>query len=189
MFASRLFVVKETGRYGKGLFAKQFIPKGTIVEFICRKDGVYSKKEFARLSKKEREFVVTHEVMRPSGIYSKHCNKKILYDNHSCDANCLSAGKWFGIIVKDIKKGEEETSDYRADGDVVHFEGGCKCGKKNCMGNSTFRPPAPKKLRDSWKRKVDDAVRLIPTVKQPLKAALLKEHPELSYLFEKRKAE
>ena len=44
---------------------------------------------------------------------------------------------------------------------------------------------APKKLRRSWDGEIRSAMRLIPNVKQPLKKELLKEHPELSYLFKK----
>lgn len=38
-----LFDIKETSRYGKGIFARRFIPKGTIVYFFpCKKCGTYS---------------------------------------------------------------------------------------------------------------------------------------------------
>jgi uncharacterized protein len=109
------------------------------------------------------------------------------YDNHSCNANCLSTDKGFGIVVRDIKKGEEATSDYRRyEGEEkIHFVGGCRCGEKNCMGNTTFRPPASKKLQKFWNDEINQALKLIPYVKQPLKKELLKEHPEISYLFEK----
>jgi len=183
---ANLFEIKKTSSGEKGLFATRFIPKGTIDAFRCKKCGTYSKKELAKLSKKELRFVMDHEVMGKSGLYSKYCDKRMRYDNHSCNANSLSYSKGFGIVVRDIKKGEEATSDYRMYGeDEVHFVGGCRCGEKNCMKGTTFRPPAPEKLRRSWNRRINAALRLIPYVKQPLKAKLLKEHPEVSYLFEK----
>ena len=185
-----LFVIKRAPKYGKGvkgIFATQFIPKGTIMDFTCKKCGIYSKEELTKLSKKELRFVMDHEVQVGPGLYTKFCDKRRLYDNHSCNANCLSSDKGFGIVVRDIKKGEEATSDYRGpNGDEeVHFAGGCRCGEKNCMGKTTFRPPPSKKLQKFWDRKINAALKLIPYVKQPLKRKLLKEHPELGYLFEK----
>ncbi len=186
-----LYVIKEARKYGKGakgIFAKQFIHRGTIDSFICKKCGHYSKEELAKLPKKEYDFVIEHEIIDKSGQYTYFCDKRMLYDNHSCNANVLSSGKGFGIAIKDIKKGEEVTSDYRADGgDEVYFVGGCKCGEKNCMGKTKFTPPPSKKLQKFWNGKINPAMKLIPYVKQPLKKKLLAEHPELSYLFEKPK--
>lgn len=189
-----LFVIKKAPKYGKdaaGIFATQFIPKGTIMDFRCKNCKTYSKKEFAKLSEKERKFIMEHEVME-NGMYTILCDKRMLYDNHSCNANCLSAHLFkthdrggIGLVVRDIKKGDEATSDYRNNiGEVVHFTDGCKCGSKNCMGESTCRRPS-KKLQKFWKDEIDSALRRVPYVKQPLKKKLLAEHPYLKYLFEK----
>ncbi len=187
-----LFKIKAAKKYGygKALFATQFIPKGTIINFKCKKCGTYSKKELAKLSKKDIQFLMDHEIVEESGLYSKFCDKRLMYDNHSCNANILGTGRsfdsGFGIVIRDIKKGEEATSDYRqGNEEELHFVGGCKCGEKNCMGKSIFRPPAPKKLQLFWDRKINAALKQIPYVKQPLKKELLKEHPKLSYLFKK----
>lgn len=188
-----LFVIKKSPKYGKGekgIFAMQLIPKGTIMDFRCKKDSTYSREELAKMSEKELRFVMDHSFKEKSGLYHKYCDKRLMYDNHSCNANTLSSGKGFGIVVRDIRKGEEATSDYRLDSEnsneELHFVGGCKCGEKNCMKNSTFEPPAPRELQRFWNRRINDALRLIPYVKQPLKKELLAEHPELSYLFEKK---
>ena len=186
-----LYRIRQSRRYGKGvkgLFATQFISKGTVDAFHCKKCETYSKKELAKLSKKELDFLIDHEIKGESGSYARVCDKRMMYDNHSCNANCLSSGKGFSIVVRDIKKGEEATADYRRYGEEVHFVGGCKCGEKNCMGNTTFRPPASKKLQKIWDRKINAAIKLIPYVKQPLKRQLLKEHPELRYLFNKTRS-
>ena len=176
---------KYHGKYMNGLFATKFIPKGTIDAFHCKKCGTYSKKELAKLSKKELDFLIDHDVKGESGLYDRVCDKRMMYDNHSCNANCLSSGKGFSIVVRDIKKGEEATADYRRCGETVHFTGGCKCGEKSCIGNTTFEPPASKKLQKFWGRRINAAIKRIPYVKQPLKRQLLKEHPELSHFFNK----
>lgn len=189
-----LFVIKESRRYGQnGIFAKRFIPKGTLIDFRCRKCKTYSKGDLARLPKKERQFIIDHEVMADNGAYTKFCDIRQLYDNHSCNANELNAhilgpGSNGGvdITVRDIKKGEEVTTDYRLnDGETVHFEGGCRCGARNCMKNSTFRPPASRKLQKFWDTKISEALKRVPYVRQPIKRELLAEHPEIGHLFEK----
>ena len=169
-----LFEIKTARkyRYGHGLFATQLIPKGTITDFRCEKCGTYSKEELSKLPKKELRFVMDHEVMKKSGLYTKFCDRRMLYDNHSCNANNLNAHVLspglggIGIAVRDIQKGEEATSDYRLnEEETVHFVGGCKCGEKDCMGK-TFRSPAPKKLQRFWNRKINAALKLIPHDKE-----------------------
>lgn len=177
-----LFVVKRCPRYGKGekgLFATQFIPKGTIVQFLCKRCKTWSVKEMAGLSKPRILQILTHEYP------TKHCDGRLGYINHSCNPKIMETKNGFDIVVKDIAKGEEATEDYRIFNEEKVIEGGCKCGEKNCMKNTTYRSPAPKKLRRFWDNEIHSAIRLIPKVKQPLKNKLLKEHPELGYLFEK----
>ncbi|MGI0141662.1 MAG: SET domain-containing protein [Candidatus Micrarchaeales archaeon] len=185
-----LVEIKETGKYGKGLFATQFIPKGTIIDSysLCKKCGTYSKEELAKLSKKEHNFVIHHEQKTKAGLRAKYCDERLSYTNHSCNSNILESDEGFDIAIKDIKKGEEVTEDYRRYGSKkTHFVGGCKCGGKNCIGRTAFMAPGSKKLQKFWNRKINAALRLIPSVKQPLKIRFLKEHPELNYLFKKNK--
>ncbi|HVC58190.1 MAG TPA: SET domain-containing protein [Candidatus Acidoferrales bacterium] len=183
-----LFEIKAKGIHEKGLFATRFIPKGTILIFPCKKCGTYSKGDLAKLPKKELEFVLHHEVMDEHGLMSKYCDKRLLYINHSCNAHILETDKGFDIAVRDIKKGEEATEDYRVfEEEGFHFVGGCKCGERNCMKNTAFRPPAPKKLQGIWERRINAAVRLVGSVKQPLRTRLLREHPRLDYLFKNAK--
>ena len=175
-----LFEIRGIGRYGrgqKGIFAKRFVPKGTIVHFLCKRCGTWSIKEVARLSKARIIQILTHEYP------TKYCDRRLGYINHSCNPNIMETKKGFDIVVRDIAKGEEATEDYRIFNEEKHFDGGCKCGEKNCMKNATFTRPASPKLQGFWDKKISGALRLIPSVKQPLKAELLAEHPELSNLF------
>jgi hypothetical protein len=177
-----LFIVKKIPRYGKGqkgLFATQFIPKGTVVHFLCKRCGTWSIKDLAKLSKPRIIRALIHEYP------TKYCDERLGYINHSCDPNIMETKNGFDIVVRDIAEGEEATEDYRIFNEEKHFDGGCKCGAKNCMKNTTYKSPAPKKLRRFWDNEIRPAMRMIPNVKQPLKKELLKEHPELSYLFYK----
>ncbi len=188
MFAD-LFVIRKTGRYGNGLFATQFVPKGTIVCFWCKKCGTYSKEDLAKLSKERLDFVIEHEEKAGPGLLSKACDRRQQYINHSCDPKILETG-WIGdIVIKDIKKGEEATEDYRIFYGKQYFKryfkNGCKCGAPNCMKMRILTQPKTAKLRRHWKKEIDEAVRLIPYVKQPLKRELLRERPKLSKYFKK----
>ena len=52
------------------------------------------------------------------------------YVNHSCNPN-TTVIKGCDTAIKDIRKGEEITSDYSKDGvQLFHFH--CQCGSKNC---------------------------------------------------------
>ncbi|PIP76091.1 hypothetical protein CO134_00330 [Candidatus Kuenenbacteria bacterium CG_4_9_14_3_um_filter_39_14] len=51
------------------------------------------------------------------------------YINHSCNPNTEVIDNC-DMAIRDIKKGEEITSDYSKDNAVIHFR--CNCGSKNC---------------------------------------------------------
>ena len=53
------------------------------------------------------------------------------YVNHSCNANTFVKNN-SDIAIRDIKKGEEITSNY-SDSEPLDFE--CKCGSENCVSN------------------------------------------------------
>ena len=53
------------------------------------------------------------------------------YVNHSCDNNTEVRG-FSDVAVRDIRAGEEITSDYRSDGAEQSFV--CQCGSPNCCG-------------------------------------------------------
>jgi hypothetical protein len=66
---AKLFEVKNAGDKGKGLFAKESIPVGTIVSFECQQCIGMSKDDFESiLNNKERSLVsdmVTEKLMAP----------------------------------------------------------------------------------------------------------------------------
>ena len=111
---AKLFEVKNAGDKGKGLFAKESIPVGTIVSFECQQCIGMSKDDFESiLNNKERSLVLRYGYRKADGSYLLPCDE-IIYLNHSCIANILDSGKGFEIVVKDVAKGEEATYDYRS---------------------------------------------------------------------------
>jgi SET domain-containing protein len=169
---ARLFEVKNSGNKGKGLFAKESIPKGTIVSFECQDCIRISKDDFEfTLTNKEKSLILKYSYRKADGSYLLPCDK-IIYLNHSCNANILDSGKGFDIVVKDISKGEEATYDYRSFffHDSNEFE--CMCGEDNCckIVGSVHDQHNPQRfeLMKIWKRSVNDALICSGKVDQPL---------------------
>lgn len=114
-----------------GLYAKTFIPKGTIIGiFYDETVASLTDKEFELLDKKTKEYVLK---------YGSYYNEKwwINLDaagliNHSCDNNVGYLDDFIDIAIKDIQKDEELTYDY---GDIFHPTLQvlmCRCGSKKC---------------------------------------------------------
>jgi hypothetical protein len=175
-----LFEIKDTKDRGKGLFAKDFIPKGTIVHFECSKCKTRTDEETNRLPENELEWVLDHEYRGPDGLLSDVCNKNILYMNHSCNSNILFHEDGFDVAVRDIKKGEEVTYDYRFFFGESDME--CDCGEPNCAKVIEYIHPVPVELKKFWQRKLKRVMRLVNQVKQPLKPELLKQYNDLYYI-------
>lgn len=62
------------------------------------------------------------------------------YVNHSCDNNTV-VRNFCDVAVRDIRAGEEITSDYEADGAGQRFE--CRCGAAKCRGSVGKHEPRP----------------------------------------------
>ncbi|MFA6099570.1 MAG: SET domain-containing protein [Patescibacteria group bacterium] len=163
---AKLFSIKETSNKGQGLFAKEFIPKGTIICFECNKCQALSEEEFNQMSEKEKEIFLEHAYRKKDGSYLMPCDETKLL-NHSCDSNILDTGKGFDIVVKDIKQGEEATYDYRVFYDDLKMP--CNCGENNCCKVITCEHPVPKELEQFWLEQINSALDLIDEVEQPLK--------------------
>ncbi len=118
--------VRDAGKKGNGVFALKHFIKG---EFIFRgtRGRLIKAKDLDKLTPLERRHLGevdkdTFEIMKVPGVYL----------NHSCDPNAISHGANL-YARKDIKKGEEITTDYRATGNFKN-RWKCYCGTKNCKG-------------------------------------------------------
>jgi SET domain-containing protein len=110
--------------HGKGVFARQFIPKGTVLPWRNTKE--ISRAELYLLPVSERRFTDNQD----GKIFL--VGEPERYVNHSCDSN-THPGSLCDIASRDILIGEEVTADYKnfyiLDGS---FE--CRCGSKTCRG-------------------------------------------------------
>lgn len=176
-----LFTLKKARGKGYGLFARQDIPRGTVVFYECPHCRVIPKARFEKTSKAQKGKILFHAYTRQDGSVVHPCGDSI-YMNHSCRPNVLDSGKGFDIVVRDIAKGQEATYDYR----IFHdkdwgFE--CRCGSPYCCGTFTCRRPLAAGVRAGWDKAIRPAMRLIPKVDQPLREALLREYPRLVRFF------
>lgn len=97
---------------GYGLFASEFIPKGTVTYCQDSLDIVISPSELQKHHQAIQDSVHKFAFEPPSGDMVM-CWDHAKYINHCCQANSLSTGYEFEIAVRDVQVGEELTTDYR----------------------------------------------------------------------------
>lgn len=120
---SKDIIIKKSKINKKDVFAVRDFKKGeTVLEWNPK---ILEKSQVERLRNNQKHY-----------IYKVGKNKYFLmqspekFVNHSCEANTRVKDNC-DVAVRNIKKGEEITSDY-GKGVSVSFE--CKCDSKNCRG-------------------------------------------------------
>lgn len=140
---SKYVEIKDSGIHNKGLFAKKEIPKGTEIieyggEIVDEKEAdkrFYKKIESANLNLEEGEIYLldNEDGTYLDGNFDWNIAKLI---NHSCNPNTeltdIDGKAWF-VAKRDIKKGEELTTNYGYDADAA-TDYLCKCNSENCIG-------------------------------------------------------
>ena len=105
--------VRETGVYGKALFAAEPVRRGTIVCSFTLGSGVTTEDEYVRAVAENRQ-PVTRTGTRYAGRYFTFGNEDAPYNfvNHSFNPTLLCH---CGVVValRDLKAGDELTLDYR----------------------------------------------------------------------------
>ncbi len=105
-----MIVIKKSsiGQFDKGVFANRDFKKGDVV--IKYNLKALTKEEFGKLPKSEKKF--THEHRKQIYLYSIPER----YVNHSTDPNTRQdLKKKCDVAIRDIKKGEEITTDSSKD--------------------------------------------------------------------------
>ena len=129
--------IRETNRYGKGVFAKEKINKNELLTIF----GGYiimAKEELAYPEKyNDTGLQISDDFVISSGK-RKECTD---FFNHSCKPNAGFNGQIFLVSMRDICKGEEITFDYgmvlyRTKG-IKSYKLKCLCGSKKCRGYIT----------------------------------------------------
>lgn len=103
--------VKPSKIHGYGVFAKNDIPKGTIVwETKTGFDRMFSKEHYRTLNEVQKEFV-KRTFSTCKDYFHSYCDYAIL-TNHSNNPNIVLLSDSNAIAAKNIKAGEELTQDY-----------------------------------------------------------------------------
>lgn len=116
-------VVKKSKINKKGVFANRNFKKGEVV--LEWHPKMLKKSEVRKMPTDKRHYVYK------SGDEYFLMRSPEKYVNHSCDAN-TEARNGRDVATRDIKKGEEITSDYTKQGSSTSFI--CMCGSQKCRG-------------------------------------------------------
>jgi hypothetical protein len=152
---------------GKGIFAGEFIPKGTIVYYCGSNDTYLSKNEFQFLSEEKRAQLFKYGVEDEAGNW-------LVTDgdaNHSCDANILSLfidSQYCDIAVKDIHADDEITIDYGLFYSSFPWTMACKCRSSLCRKTVGSGISVNTETQELWHSRISEATGRIFDVKQKL---------------------
>ena len=101
--------------HGIGLFADQFIAKGTLVQkFMPGFDSIIPESEIQKLSEPAREQFLKYAYKNKDGQYIL-CFDDTRFLNHSDNPNLISNNptEEIDVAAQDIQKGEELTVNYK----------------------------------------------------------------------------
>lgn len=148
---------------GYGVFATEFIPKGTIVYVKDSLELVITPTDYLMHSIEMKEVVDKYSYIDEQGnrIVSWDFAK---YVNHCCNCNTISTGYGFEIAIRDIQKGEQITDEYgifNLDAEMT-----VSCGQENCR--KLIRPDDFEKHYIIWDEKIKSAIPYLFQVEQPL---------------------
>ncbi len=140
--------VKESKIHGKGLFAGELIPKGSLIAILSGK--IYKSKDISEYEEiKNYLFPISEDLF--IGPQSKYKIHSIFYLNHSCEPNSAIDGDIKIVALKDIFPEEEITIDYSTlFFDQSHFV--CNCNSSHCRksihGTDILLPELQKKYQN-----------------------------------------
>jgi len=148
---------------GYGVFATEFIPKGSIVYTKDPFEILLSPEMYTNLEVPFREMADKYSYIDENGV--RIISWDIArYVNHRCDCNTMSTGYGFEIAIKDIQEGDEITDEYGMFN--LDIEMSVSCGCYNCRGTITGEDIFL--YHKEWDEKVSDALMSFTAVEQPL---------------------
>ena len=158
---------------GYGVFATRPIPRGTITWVRDDLDQTFTTQQISAMDQVYRDVLAKYSYQDASGKMIL-CWDHSRFINHSCEANCLSAGYDFEFAIRDIALGEELTDDYGTLNPNEPFP--CACSSPRCRAE--VLPDDMERLSVMWDALVRDAFPLILRNPQPL-WPLVKEKVEI----------
>ncbi|SDD81168.1 SET domain-containing protein [Aquimonas voraii] len=148
---------------GYGVFATEFIPRGTFLWVLDPFDRILSAAERETLPALLRQQVDRYAYQAADGDFV-FCWDFGRYMNHSCAPASRGIGDAFEIAVRDIQPGEELTCEYGTLNLVQPMA--CRCGALSCRGE--IRRDDAERFFERWDAEARAAFELAGTVPQPL---------------------
>jgi hypothetical protein len=148
---------------GLGVFATADIAKGALVYVRDPLELKLAPREFNALDATQKAAVEKYSYVDAQGnlIVSWDHAK---YMNHSCECNTIGTAYGFEIALRDIKAGEELTTEYGVLNIQLEYEIGCGC--RQCRGKlCAIDIDRYHQLWDGW---IVEALKEIPRSRQPL---------------------
>ena len=110
--------------HGIGVFAGEDVPKGALVwQLVEGFDRVFGAAEVEKMPARAREYLRRYAFLQNGKFYL--CGDYGQFINHSETPNVIDAPDGMSeIAARDISKGEELTSDYRAFDDISRADMG-----------------------------------------------------------------
>ena len=123
IFVYMFIIIKNSKIQGKGVFAGTGFRKKDI---IMKWDNsvILTEKEAKKIPEKLKKYLV---FFKGKYIMAQAPEK---YLNHSCEPN-TKEGRLCDVAIRDIKKGEELTTDYLVNA-PPHIKMKCNCGSRKC---------------------------------------------------------
>ncbi len=135
--------LKETKKFGKGVFTRRAIRQGEVV-------AVFDGQRYDGRFKGWTEELLTHTIQygRSQWRDSKGIAR---YLNHSCDPNCGIRGLFQVVARRDIAAGEQLTWDYEMTEKSDWFRLRCQCGSPKCRKVIGHHDRMPATVRSLYK--------------------------------------
>lgn len=148
---------------GYGVFATEYIPRGTFLWVLDHFDRVLTPGEVGALPPLLRTVVDRYSYQGADGNFV-FCWDFGRYMNHSCEPGSRGVGDAFEVAVRDIEPGDELTCEYGTLNLLTPMA--CSCGAPGCRG--TIQRDDAMRFFEQWDEEATSAFALAHTVPQPL---------------------
>jgi uncharacterized protein len=141
---SKKVIVRETGKYGKGVFAVEPIKKD---EVLAECDGEIFTGEYDDWTDDQLDHAIQFAPLKwreSKGIFRDF--------NHSCEPNCGIKNLFQVVAMRDIAPGEELKWDYEmTENNYFGWKMECQCGTPSCRKLIGRYDDMPQTVREKYK--------------------------------------
>lgn len=147
---------------GHGIFAKQYIPKGTIIWCLDKLDRLLTAEELSELNPLIYDAVFHYVYRNKDGKFVAQWDAG-RFMNHSYTPNCIITPLNLEIAIRDIQPDEQLTCDYGTlNIDQSYEYPGAPTGRSGVCPDDLLRH------YPLWDKQIQDALQHYNTVPQPL---------------------